>query len=162
VTATRRSATKRRRQAQGGNTLIEFALSGSILFLILAGVFQFGYAFYAYNVLVNSVRNAARYASNYPYSSTSTTPDSTYLANVQNMVVYRTPAPTSGSTPLLGGLSTSNVSVVMTGGNAGGLTPPAWVKVSIVNYTLDAAFTTLLLNGRPNCSFPYTGILTPP
>jgi Flp pilus assembly protein TadG len=162
VTATRRSATKRRLENQGGNTLIEFAMSFTLLFLILAGVFQFGYGFYAYNVLVNSVRDAARYASNYPYSSTTTTPDATYLANVQNMAVYGTPTPVSGAAPLVAKLSTNNVSVVMTAGNTGGLTPPTRVTVSIVNFTLDAAITTFSLNGRPNCSFPYTGILTPP
>ena len=160
MTKARRSATKRR--AQGGNTLVEFAMSFSIIFVVLAGVFQFGYGFYAYNVLANSVRDAARYASNYPYSSTTTTPDSTYLTKVQNMVVYGTPSPASGASPVVAGLSTSNVGVVMTGGNTGGLTPPTRVTVSIVNFPLDAAITTFSLNGRPNCSFPYTGLLTPP
>ena len=162
MTATRHSITKRRHEAQGGNTLIEFAMSFTILFLVLAGVFQFGYGFYAYNVLVNSVRDAARYGSNYPYSSTTTMPDTTYLTNVQNMVVYGTPSPASGANPMVAGLTTRNVSVVMTGGKTGGLTPPARVTVSIVNFTLDAAITTFSLNGRPNCSFPYTGLLTPP
>jgi len=42
------------------------------------------------------------------------------------------------------------------------LTPPTRVTVSIVSFPLDAAIATFSLNGRPNCSFPYTGLLTPP
>jgi Flp pilus assembly protein TadG len=153
---------KIRKSAQRGNVIVEFAVSFSLIFSVMAGIFQFGYAFYGYNVMVNAVRDGARYASNYPYSSTTTTPDATYLANVQNMVVYGTPQPGANSQPVLAGLKTANVQVTMTAGNPGGLTPPTTVRVSIVNFSLDAVFTTLSMNGRPYCLFPYTGILTPP
>ncbi len=131
-------------------------------FAVLSGVFQFGYAFYAYNALVNAVRNGARYGSNYPYSSTTATPDTTILHNVQNLVVYGRATPADGAQPVVAGLTTSNVAVVMTPGNAGGITPPTAVTVSIVNFSLDAVFGTINLNGRPFALFPYTGILTPP
>jgi Flp pilus assembly protein TadG len=151
-----------RSRAQRGNTILEFALSFALLFGVFAGIFRFGYAYYAYNVLVNSVRDGARYAANLPYSSTTSTPDSTYLAKVRNMVVYGNPAPAQNTVPVLSGLSTANVAVAMTSGNSGGITPPKAVTVSITGFSLYAVFTTFNLSGHPYCMFPYTGILTPP
>jgi hypothetical protein len=36
------------------------------------------------------------------------------------------------------------------------------MTVSITGFSIDAVFGTWNLNGKPNCTFPYTGILTPP
>ena len=46
-----------------GNALVEFALSAPLIFTVLVGTFQFGYAFYVYNQLQVSVRSGVRYAS---------------------------------------------------------------------------------------------------
>ena len=46
-----------------GQELIELALVLPLLLLLLAGGVEFGRAFYTYNILTKSVRNAARFAS---------------------------------------------------------------------------------------------------
>ena len=152
-----------RRKREGGNTILEFAISFCLIFWTFSGLTQFGYSFYAYDLLMNSVRNGARYASNYPYSSTTLTPDTTFSNNVKNMVVYGTPSPANGASAILTGLKTSNVNVTVSGsGSCGTLCAPSTVTVSITGFTLDVVFSTLTLDGRPTTTFPYTGILTPP
>ena len=150
-----------KKNSEKGNVMIEFALNVSVMFILLTGIFQLGYAFYIYNALVNAVRNGARYASNVPYSSSTATPDDAYRTKVQNMVVYGVPTPASSMKPLVSGLTLSNVAVTMTGGNAGGLTPPTAVKVSIIGFRAVALFPNVYLDGKPYCLFPYSGILTP-
>ena len=155
--------------------IVEFALSSFLILWTFSGMFEFGYAFYAYNSLVNAVRNGARYAGNLPYASASltavagsnpvtyTSADSTYTSKVQNMVVYGTPTPATGAKPIVLGLTTSNVNLGMTPGAAGvNMQPPVAVTISIQNFSLDAIFKTFTMNGRPLVTFPYTGILDPP
>jgi Flp pilus assembly protein TadG len=147
-----------RKAGQKGSVFIEFALSFLVLFSIFTGAFEFGYAFYAYNTLVNAVREGARFASLKPYDSASSTPSTAFNTAVQNMVVYANPTPPNGSSPILRGLSTSNVNLtVLANGSA-----PTQMTVSISNFSLDAVFGTIRLNGNPSVSFPYLGIPTPP
>jgi Flp pilus assembly protein TadG len=144
--------------SQKGSVFIEFALSFLVLFSIFTGTFEFGYTFYAYNTLVNAVREGARYASLKPYDSASSTPSTAFNTAVQNMVVYANPSPANGATPILHGLSTSNVNLtVLANGSA-----PLQMTVSISSFSLDAVFGTITLNGNPSVSFPYLGIPTPP
>jgi Flp pilus assembly protein TadG len=142
--------------------IVEFAISFFLIFWTFSGMFQFGYAFYAYNNLINAVRDGARYGSICPYSSTTTTPDATYSNNVKNMVVYGTPAPAQNATPVVAGLSTSNVNITMATLGTGTLSPPSKVTVSIQNFSINVIFGSVTFNGRPVATFPYTGILTPP
>jgi Flp pilus assembly protein TadG len=153
---------QRQPAGERGNALIEFAISFSLIFAVFGGVFQFGYSFYTYNALVNAVREGARYASLKPYDSTSTTPTQAFLTDVQNMVVYGTIAPADGAKAVVGGLQLSNVAVTPTAGLAGTLTAPTQMTVSITGYSVDAVFGAWSLNGKPNATFPYIGILTPP
>ena len=148
----------KRSRGERGSVFIEFALSFLVLFSIFTGTFEFGYAFYAYNTLVNAVREGARYASLKPYDSATSTPSTGFNTAVQNMVVYANPNPPNGATPILRGLSTSNVNVsVLVNGSA-----PVQMTVSVSNFSLDAVFGTITLNGKPSVSFPYLGIPTPP
>ncbi len=143
---------------QKGSVFIEFALSFLVLFSIFTGAFEFGYAMFAYNTLVNAVREGARYASLKPYDSASSTPSTAFSTAVKNMVVYANPSPAQGAAPILRGLATSNVNLtVLTSGSA-----PLQMTVSISNFPLDAVFGTVTLNGKPSVSFPYLGIPTPP
>jgi Flp pilus assembly protein TadG len=145
-----------RKADQRGSVLIEFALTFLILIAVFSGAFEFGYVFFAYNTLVNAVREGSRYASLRPYDSASATPSSAFNTAVQNMVVYGDPA--GGTTPILRGLAPSNVQLsVLTSGSA-----PLQVTVSIIGFSLNAVFATISLNGKPACSFPYLGIPTPP
>ena len=145
-------------KSEKGSVFVEFALSFLVLFSIFTGAFEFGYAFYAYNTLVNAVREGARYASMKPYDSASATPSTSFSTAVKNMVVYANPSPANGATPVVRGLSTSNVNLaVLTNGTA-----PQQMTVSISGFSLDAVFGTINLNGNPSVSFPYLGIPTPP
>jgi hypothetical protein len=145
-----------------GNALIEFALSFFLIFAVFSGIFQFAYSFYVYNTLVVAVREGARYASIKPYDSTSTTPTSGFQNAVRNMVVYGDPDPPGGALPAVPGLLASNVALFVTGGGAGTLTAPTQITVSITGFRIDAVFGTWNLSGKPNATFPYMGILTPP
>ena len=148
----------KRTSRQKGSVFIEFALSFLVLFSIFSGAFEFGYAMYAYNILVNAVREGARYASLKPYDSASSTPSSAFSTSVKNMVVYANPNPATGTAPVLRGLSTSNVNLtVLTNGPA-----PLQMTVSISSFPLDAVFGTVTLTGKPSVTFPYLGIPTPP
>jgi TadE-like protein len=55
--------TPRSRSGTSGQGLVEFALVLPILATLLFGIIQFGITFGAYNGLINSVREAARYGS---------------------------------------------------------------------------------------------------
>ena len=141
---------------QQGSIIIEFALTFILLIAVFSGAFEFGYTFFAYNTLVNAVREGSRYASLRPYDSATATPSTAFRTAIQNMVVYGDPA--GGTTPIVRGLAPSNVQLtVLTSGSA-----PLQVTVSINGFSIDAVFGTFILNNKPACSFPYLGIPTPP
>jgi Flp pilus assembly protein TadG len=134
-----------RRKKQGGNALIEFALSASLLVSLFTGVFQFGYTMIAVENLSTAVRGGARFAAATDYSA------GDYQTRVKNMVVYG--QPTTGTESVVAGLTTANVEVVLTP-NAG---VPETVTVRIINFSVDALFRTFNFNGTPNATFPYNG-----
>jgi hypothetical protein len=148
------------RHGEKGSAMIEFVLSATLLAGFFTGIFQYGYAFYAYNVLVNAVRSGARYASLKPYDSHSAVPSEAFQLAVQNMVVYGDPEPPRNAAPVLGGLTRSNVQLTVTGGPTGGsLVAPASMTVSISRFQVNSIFSVLNLDGRPSLTFPYTGVL---
>jgi len=149
-------------RGERGEALIEFALSFFLIFTVFAGIFQYGYSFYVYNTLVSAVREGARYASLKPYDSVTGTPSVAFQTDVQNMVVYGDTNPGAGAMPAVAGLTLGNVSVAPTVGGSGTLTPPTQIKVSITGFKIDSVFGTWTLTGKPNATFPYVGILTPP
>src|SRR5262249_47278297 len=95
---------KRRRTSQAGNATVELALSTLLLWSLLGGAFRFGYSMYIYEALVSQVAAAARYASHVDFDSAHT-----FVSTVQNMAVYG--SPTAGTTPIVPGMTTSNISV---------------------------------------------------
>lgn len=50
------------RRSEEGATLVEFAISASILFMVLFGIIEFSMGLYAYNFLAYATKDAARYA----------------------------------------------------------------------------------------------------
>src|SRR6266852_9071342 len=98
--------TTMRKRSERGNAMVEFALAFSVLWLMFSGIFQFGYSFYVYNAVMTSVANAAELGSKMTYDTASPT---TYSDALKNMVVYG--STTAGTTPIVRGLSTSNVTV---------------------------------------------------
>jgi len=145
-----------------GEALIEFALSFFLIFTAFSGIFRFAYSFYCYNALVAAVREGARYASLKPYDSITTTPSASFLTAVQNMVVYADANPPGGTKPVVPGIQPGNVALTVTGGGTGTLTVPTQMTVAISGFTIDAVFGIWNLNGKTNCTFSYTDILTPP
>ncbi len=143
-----------RRRITCGNALIEFAIGFGVLFPILYGTFEFGYAFFIYNQLKNATREAARYASLKTYNTNTSQYTSAYGTAVKNMVVYGDP--NGGTTPIVSGLSAGNVSLTVVFAR----NKPGTVIVRIQNYPLDTVFQTFHLN-KPSCSFPYSGRYAP-
>jgi len=82
-----------------GVALTEFALALPMLLMLLLPILEFGRAYYQYNTIAKSVRQAARYLS---MRSPGIDVD-----KAKNIVVYGNPAGTG--TPLVPGLSLSNV-----------------------------------------------------
>jgi len=88
-----------------GAVAVEFALLAIPLITLLLGIAEFGHAFYQYNTVVKSVRDATRLLSAYDPTDTADYP----LAQAQCLAAYGT-ADCSGS-PLVAGLKTNMVVV---------------------------------------------------
>ena len=61
------------------------------------------------------------------------------------------------TTPVLPGLSTSNVDLTVTFTNG----VPTAMKVAITNYRLDAGVAYMNLNNKPRATYPYQGFYSP-
>jgi Flp pilus assembly protein TadG len=146
-----------RRGRRSGSVLVEFTLSATFLIAVFLGVWQFGYAFYIYSELEQSVRAGARYASLGTYNSANSTPTAAFLTAVQNVVVYGDPAPPNGATPVAPGLTTANVSLNVTFTSV-----PTSMNVAITGYTVPTYFGGQTLNGKPTTAFPFVGVFGPP
>jgi Flp pilus assembly protein TadG len=92
---------------QRGVAIIEFALVVPLLLILTFLVTEFGRALYEYNVVVKSLRDAARYLSEQDPTIKATDPAKVLVA--RNLVVYGFPSPSSKDKPLVLGLSLSNV-----------------------------------------------------
>jgi len=149
-----------------GNVMVEFALGSTILVSAFTATFQYGYIFYQYNSLFNAVNNGAHYAALAPYDASCATYSDTYGNAVKNMVVYGDPTGTT-TTPLLTGLSASNVTITMgpTGGTCNSVAStyrPTSVSISIAGYTINSVFGTFTLAGKPSVKYIFQGLYTPP
>lgn len=112
------------RRDEQGVQLIEMAIVIPILLVLFAGVAEFGRYFYEYTTLAKASRLGARYL-----VSKSLNSSVNYETLAKNIVVYGNTAG-SGS-PILSGLSPSNVEVSYAGPVAG---VPETVTVTIVSY----------------------------
>jgi hypothetical protein len=136
----------RRHRRERGNALVEFALSATLLASVFTGIFQFGYAMFAFENLVTAVRGGARFA------AASDCTAANYQTQVKNMVVYG--QPTAGTEPVIPGLTAANVEVVFTPGGGG---VPEEVTVRIVNFGVNAIFRIFTFHQKPSTTFPYNG-----
>jgi Flp pilus assembly protein TadG len=125
-----------RTHREQGQALVELALVLPLLVLLLAGGVEFGRAFYTYNILTKSVRNAARYVSATQMTLAGTLP-ADYVTNTRNLAVFGN---TAGTGPrILPYLLTSHVDVVPTAGGTG----QYYVTVSI-DYPYSPIFSFLM------------------
>ena len=141
---------KKQKKSERGNAMLEFALGWSILWFLFAGVYQFGYSFYVYNTVLTSVGNAAQLGSKLTYDTANT---AQFTTAIQNLVVYGNT--TAGTTPIVPGLSTSNVTVTATP-----VGMPTDVTVTINNFSVAAVFTHFTFNGKPRVTTAYMGQIT--
>jgi Flp pilus assembly protein TadG len=144
-----RQVTRNRRES--GNAVLEFAIAVPLLWACFAGVFQMGYAFFVYNALMTSVANAAGLGAKMDYDLAST---GAFNSALKNMVVFGDT--TAGTSSLVPGLTTENVTVTVT--QAGSM--PTAITVAIQNYSVDAVFTRFTFSGKPRATVSYMGRIT--
>lgn len=117
------------RHDEQGVQLVEIAIVVPILLILFAAVGEFGRYFYEYSTMAKAARVGARFMATKSIDSTQTD----WVAASKNLVVYGN---TAGSgTPVLPGLSASNVDVTFAGGtyNAGNGVPTT-VTISFHGY----------------------------
>jgi Flp pilus assembly protein TadG len=107
-----------------GVALTEFALALPMLLMIMLTILEFGRAYYQYNTLAKSVREAVRYLS--------VRSPGVDVDKAKNIVVYGNTAGTG--TPLVPGLSVTNVPDP-TWGTAGSYPTINTVTMTITGYT---------------------------
>lgn len=146
---------RKRFKSRRGNAMVEFAVAVPLMATAFASCFQFGYYFYIYNRLESAVRAGARYASLRSYDSSTSTPASDFTTAIDNMVVYASPS--GGTTPVVPGLSTSNVNLTVTMNNS----TPNLMQVSISGYQINGIFGTWTLSSKPVAAFRYSGRFAP-
>ena len=137
-----------RRNSERGHAVLEFALGWSLLWIMFSGVYQVGYAFYVYNVLMTSVAGAAQLGARLGYDMAS---PSAYTTKLKNMVVYGDT--TAGTTPIVPNLTTGNVNVTMSPATG----TPQDVTVTISSYTINGLFTSYTLTNKPRATMLYYG-----
>jgi len=146
-------------RAECGSVMIEFTLSLSVLIPLFLGTWTFGYAFFQYSQLENAVRAGARFASLQTYDSATTTPSTTFLTAVQKMTVYGDPAAdTTSATPVVSGLTTSNVQLTVAFSSGA----PSTMTVSITSFALRTYVGSVTLTNKPYVWFPFVGTFGPP
>src|SRR5579862_6265021 len=141
-----------------GHAMLELAVSSAVMISCLAGTFQFGYTFYVYNQLVTAIGNGGRYAAMRTYRAATPEDVEKGKTAIRNMVVFGDAQPVPGATPVVAHFSPDQVDVDWTMDESGA---PAWVAVSIREFTVDAAFQKFTFRGRPGVEFPFVGKFAP-
>jgi hypothetical protein len=138
--------------------MIELAVSAAVMVSCVAGTVQFGYTFYIYNQLVTAVGNGGRYAAMRTFRSSAQPDMEKGKAAIRNMVAYGDTRPAPGALPQVAYLKPEQVRVDWVMDESG---KPASVNVSIVDYTVDAAFGMFRFTGRPAVEYPFVGRFAP-
>ena len=127
-------------RSERGTQLVELAIVLPIVLMMLAASAEFGRFFYTYQTLAKATRAGARYLM---VESAAGTAD----AKAKNLVVYGNESGTG--TPVVSGLSGTNVRVLRTGGSAAF---PERITVRIEGYTYQPVFDLGKLIGKPSFS----------
>ncbi len=137
-----------------GVEIVEFAFMLPLLAVLLAGGIEFGRAFYTYNILTKSVRNAARYVSDTVISPAGVIPTN-YETNAKTVAVFGN---ISGGTTIIPDVATTNFTVAAAPGSA---VNEFYVTVS-ANYTYTPMFRFILPSAtfRPKVTMVFTGVIT--
>jgi Flp pilus assembly protein TadG len=117
-----------KRQGERGAALMEFAIAGAVFLTAFFGVVEFGRLLWTHSALRDAARRGARYAAVRKN-------DAAGQAAVKKMVVYGDPnANTSTATPLVPGLSMSNVALEYQNYNGILLSSRATVSITGMNF----------------------------
>lgn len=102
-------------QAQRGVALVEFTLVLPLLLLLLLAFGEFGRMLFQYNVLLQASRDAGRFVASRAWNSTlgGIALGSTLQTQTKNVAVYGVPSATGS--PVVSGLTTTNVQVAAVG-----------------------------------------------
>ena len=125
------------RRDEQGVQLVEVAIVIPLLLMMFAAVGEFGRYFYEYTTLAKAARVGARLMAAKPVSS----PTKDWQLAAKRLVVYGNTA--GNGSPVLPGLSISNVDLVFQGGTyspSTGAGVPATVTVKIKDYKHDPIF----------------------
>jgi len=147
-----------RRLNQKGHAMIELAVSAAVMLSCVAGTVQFGYTFYVYNQLVTAVGNGGRYAAMRTYRAAGPRDIEKGKDAIRNMVAFGDPRPATGVLPQVANLKPEQVQVDWVLDESG---KPAAVNVSIIDYTVDAAFGMFRFTGKPAVEYPFVGRFAP-
>src|SRR5437763_631988 len=142
----RRLRLNRFRRSERGTQLVELAIVVPILLILFAGAAEFGRYFYEYTTLAKGARVGARYLST---AGMKVDPAQQVPVDgaAMNLVVYGN---TSGTgSPILSGLTTSNVQISRAGGVPG---VPQTITVQIINYKHQPVFNIGALLKMPSLS----------
>ncbi|MFN0085069.1 MAG: TadE/TadG family type IV pilus assembly protein [Blastocatellia bacterium] len=113
----------RRGRGERGAQLVELAIVLPVLLLLVAVIVEFGQSFYTYTTLAKATRAAARYLSSKP---TTTAEQDT----AKRMAVCGNPSSCTSQSPVISGLTTSNIQISMTGS----VNFPNTITVRVVGY----------------------------
>lgn len=87
-----------RRRRFPGQNLVEFAIVSLALFLMVLGIFEFGWAMYVYSELTNAAREGARYAAVHGQRCAENPPcQLATVASVRDIVMRRLSIPNASS-----------------------------------------------------------------
>jgi Flp pilus assembly protein TadG len=113
-----------RARRERGETLIEFAIGASLLFAVIFGVLQFGWAVWQYNLVADLAQEGARYGAVHGSTASSVATSSDISSYVTTRAIGMT-VTTSASWPLGGNTpgSTVQVTVTRTPGRFSGFVP---------------------------------------
>ena len=128
------------RRDERGVQLVELAIVLPIFILLFGATAEFGRYFYEYTTLAKSARVGARYLATAAVNSTEDT-------TAKNIIVYGNSAGTGS--PILSGLSTTNVSITRSGGVP---VLPQTVTVQITGFKHQPVFDLGLITKTPTLS----------
>lgn len=146
----------RLREAKG-NELIELALVLPLMVVLLGGSIELGRAFYTYNILTKSVRNAARYLSATQISPAGVIPGQ-YVTRAQNLSIYGNVA--GSGTKIIPDLGSADITVSGVA-TPGGSPNEFYVTVS-ANYAYTPLFGFVLsdVTFQPKVTMVFVGVIT--
>jgi Flp pilus assembly protein TadG len=130
---------KFKNKRERGASLIEFAIGATVLMTSMFAVVELGRLLWTHNALRDAARRGTRYA-------TLRKNDTAGQQAVKNLVVYGDPNAPTGSTPIVSGLTTSQV--VLAYDNYNGIEMNSRASVSITGYQF--RFAVPLVGGTVN------------